>query len=134
MKKILVVLVLLATSFNCSKNDDDTPREEGAPIAVDDTVTTPMDLPKLINVLSNDIDGDNPIDPTSVVVQRVAANGRTDLNSVTGEITYTPNFQFVGIDTFIYKVCDNGNPLLCDTATVTVNVTNLNGDGDEGDL
>lgn len=130
MKKILVVLVLLATSISCSNDDDNTPREEGAPIAVDDTVTTQKDFPKVINVLSNDIDGDNPIDPTSVIVQRIPANGRTELNSTTGEITYTPNFEFVGIDTFIYKVCDNGNPSLCDTATVTVNVTDVNGGGD----
>src|SRR5690606_11603100 len=39
---------------------------------------------------------------------------------------YTPNTNFVGLDSLNYQVCDNGSPSLCDTATVkfTVNSTN----------
>ena len=128
MKKAFIVLVLLAASFSCSKNDDSTPREEGAPNAIDDAATTDMDLPIVINVLSNDLNGDNPIDVTSVVVITNATNGTTDVNTTTGEITYIPNPQYSGTDTFKYRVCDNGEPSLCDSATVTVNVTDILGD------
>ncbi|WP_282070467.1 DUF7507 domain-containing protein, partial [Olleya namhaensis] len=56
--------------------------------------------------------------------------------SPTGEIIYTPNDGFIGEDTFTYTICDDANPALCDTATVTVtvqptdspNTTNANDD------
>ena len=42
-----------------------------------------------------------------------------------GTITYTPNAGFSGEDTFEYQVCDTSTPqAVCDTATVTVTVTN----------
>jgi hypothetical protein len=37
-------------------------------------------------------------------------------------VTYTPNANFVGTDMFTYSICDNGTPILCDQATVTVTV------------
>ena len=39
-------------------------------------------------------------------------------------VNYTPNADFAGTDSFTYKVCDPGG--LCDTATVTVEVTPVN--------
>jgi VCBS repeat-containing protein len=36
---------------------------------------------------------------------------------------YTPRPDSHGIDTFSYQVCDQGTPIGCDTATVTVTVT-----------
>ena len=128
MKKVLIILVILVTSINCSNNDDSFLREEGAPNAVDDAAVTEMDTPIVITVLSNDKAGNNPIDITSVVIEKNATNGTTDVNATTGEITYIPNPDFSGTDTFIYKVCDNGNPSLCDTATVTITVIDLDGD------
>ena len=37
-----------------------------------------------------------------------------------GEITYTPNPGFSGVDFFDYQVCDDDGD--CDTATVIINV------------
>ena len=45
------------------------------------------------------------------------ANGIISLNA-NGSYTFTPNAGFTGVDQFTYKVCDNGVPSLCDTATV----------------
>ena len=39
-----------------------------------------------------------------------------------GSITYTPNANFIGVDSFDYVICDDGIPSLCDTATVYVTV------------
>jgi hypothetical protein len=39
-----------------------------------------------------------------------------------GTYSYTPNAGFTGTDQFLYKTCDNGNPSLCDTATVYITV------------
>ena len=33
----------------------------------------------------------------------------------------------MGVDTFQYTICDNGTPVLCDTATVTITVIPDNG-------
>ncbi len=41
-------------------------------------------------------------------------------------MTYTPDADFNGTDSFTYEVCDDGMPVLCDTATVTVTVTPVN--------
>ncbi len=41
---------------------------------------------------------------------------------MTGAVTYTPDANFNGSDTFTYEVCDDGVPVLCDTATVTITV------------
>jgi len=41
-----------------------------------------------------------------------------------GTITYTPNPDFCGTDSFTYKACDPAGA--CDTATVTIHVTCVN--------
>ncbi|MGQ3014010.1 MAG: tandem-95 repeat protein, partial [Flavobacteriales bacterium] len=98
------------------------------PVANDDTATTPEDIPVLIPVISNDTDIDGNIVPNSVALVTPPANGTVTVNALTGEITYTPDNNFNGTDSFIYLVCDDGTPLpsLCDTALVTINVTPLN--------
>ncbi|MFY7708995.1 Ig-like domain-containing protein, partial [Tenacibaculum sp. MEBiC07804] len=37
-------------------------------------------------------------------------------------VTYVPNPDFNGTDTFTYTICDNESPANCSTATVTVTV------------
>jgi gliding motility-associated-like protein len=38
-------------------------------------------------------------------------------------ITYTPKAGFTGVDSLCYFICDNGVPVLCDTATVYILVS-----------
>ncbi|MDV3469904.1 Ig-like domain-containing protein [Stenotrophomonas sp. C3(2023)] len=40
-----------------------------------------------------------------------------------GSFTYTANAGATGTDTFSYQVCLPGSPTVCDTATVTINIT-----------
>ena len=42
--------------------------------------------------------------------------------SPNGTYTYTPNAGFVGNDSFTYKVCDNGTPIMCSNATIYLTV------------
>ncbi|MDA0212647.1 MAG: Ig-like domain-containing protein [Cyanobacteria bacterium FC1] len=93
------------------------------PQASDDGAATEPDTPVTIDVLANDSDPDNNLNPASVRIPQGGepANGTVTINPVTGAITYTPNPGFTeGTDTFTYQVCDTGNPALCDTATVTI--------------
>jgi gliding motility-associated-like protein len=93
------------------------------PVAVDDNASTQEDTPVDIDVTVNDFDIDGPLDPASVTVTNGPANGTTTVDPETGIITYTPNQDFIGIDTFTYAVCDTGSPVLCDTAIVVITVT-----------
>ncbi|MBN2016056.1 DUF4215 domain-containing protein [Candidatus Dojkabacteria bacterium] len=75
-----------------------------------------------IDVLANDSDPDGNLDPSSVTISSNPSNGIiTDINPVTGAITYQPNPGFVGNDFFSYQVCDTD--ILCGTATVTITVS-----------
>ncbi|UPT66742.1 MAG: tandem-95 repeat protein [Sphingobacteriales bacterium JAD_PAG50586_3] len=97
-----------------------------APIANLDTTSTPEDTPVVINVPSNDTDVDGNLDPTSVTIVDGPNNGTVTIDPVTGDITYTPNPNFNGVDTLIYNICDTGMPVLCDTALVIINVNPVN--------
>ncbi len=95
-----------------------------APIAVDDNFSTNEEVTITRNITSNDIepDGENLILNTSFVT--LPANGSAFLLG-SGFLSYTPNTNFYGTDIAEYEICDNGNPVLCDTATITIIVNPL---------
>jgi len=99
--------------------------DNDAPVAVDDTETTPEDTPLSSDVTLNDsdLDGDNLIVNTTPVTD--VSNGTLVLNA-DGTFTYTPNPDYFGTDSFVYEVCDDGIPSFCTTATVTIDVTPVN--------
>jgi gliding motility-associated-like protein len=96
------------------------------PVVVDDFGTSPEDTPITITVIGNDSDPDGNIDPSTLVVVGGPFHGTVTVDTVTGSITYTPNPNFTGLDSFSYQVCDNGLPVLCEVATVVINVTPVN--------
>jgi hypothetical protein len=88
------------------------------PVAVDDTATTLKNVPVTIAVQVNDSAGPANEDQTLTTTAVTApANGAAVINP-DGSVTYTPNFNFFGIDSFAYTVCDSDGA--CATATVTV--------------
>ena len=91
-----------------------------APVAVDDANSTTVNLPVSGTVAANDSDPDNNL-PLSFAYLTNPANGTVTF-SPNGTYTYTPNIGYVGPDKFTYRVCDNGVPILCDTATVYLTV------------
>ncbi|MCK5647375.1 MAG: Ig-like domain-containing protein, partial [Gammaproteobacteria bacterium] len=88
------------------------------PSANEDTITIPEDSSAtIIDVLANDTDLDGDTLTVDSVTQ--PANGTVTL--VNGEITYTPNPDYNGSDSFTYIISDgNGGT---DTATILINVT-----------
>ncbi|MGI0013074.1 MAG: Ig-like domain-containing protein, partial [Nitrososphaera sp.] len=92
------------------------------PVAVADSATTPEDNQRNINVIRNDSDPDGTLDITTVQVILPPSNGRTSVNPATGVITYTPNANFFGTNTFRYTVKDNDGTT-SNEAIVTVRVT-----------
>lgn len=96
-----------------------------APVGKIDRVSTPRNITLVIDVLANDTDANNNIDPASVVITLQPKRGGTinGINALTGEITFTPAINFVGTDVFKYKVSDDGG-LTSSAVKVRVNVTN----------
>lgn len=100
------------------------------PVANDDSATTVINNPIIIDILDNDSDVDGTLDPNSVTIITNPTSGSiTNINTLTGAVTYQPNTNFVGVDTFEYQVCDND--YLCDTAIVTVTVRGGGGGGEK---
>jgi gliding motility-associated-like protein len=89
---------------------------------VDDYDTTDFQAPVTINVLSNDSDPENSV--LHISFCGYPSNGLVTANS-DGSITYTPYAGFSGDDQFCYFICDNGIPVLCDTASVYIHVLPL---------
>ncbi|HEX9637847.1 MAG TPA: Ig-like domain-containing protein [Acidobacteriota bacterium] len=93
-----------------------------APVANDDSATTPQDTPVTVDVLANDSDPDG--DSLTVTGVSDPANGSAVSNG-DGTVTYTPDAGFVGSDSFSYTISDgNGG-----TATATVSITVTEGPG-----
>jgi VCBS repeat-containing protein len=93
---------------------------DDAPDAVDDADTTPEETAVTISVLTNDSDAEG--DAISITGITQGTNG-TVVDNGNGTLTYTPDTDFAGVDSFTYTITANGKT---DTATVTVTVTNQN--------
>lgn len=104
--------------------------------AFDDSVVIDENTAVTIDVLLNDNDlpnagtltTTNPANGIAIVNDNGTPSDPSD-----DTVTYTPNNNFVGTDTFTYTICDNSSN--CSTATVTIVVnfvgtTNIDADND----
>ncbi|HCG8631398.1 TPA: tandem-95 repeat protein [Vibrio parahaemolyticus] len=94
-----------------------------APVAdiVADKATVVEDTPTIIKVLGNDtFEGDDKV--VSLDTNNGPANGTVSVNP-DGSVTYTPNDNYVGKDTFTYVVTSGG---VSESTTVNVDVTPVN--------
>ncbi len=90
--------------------------------AVDDNFTITTEDPAATgNVLSNDYDSEGHTQQIVTTPVRNVSNGRLWLVT-SGVFVYQPNAGFIGTDSFVYEVCDNGSPQACDQATVRITV------------
>ena len=90
-----------------------------APVANDDNVITKMNTAVIINVLSNDYDVDGNLDPKSAEMTAFPEHGGFE-NLDGGLFWYGPSPDFVGTDSFTYRISDTDG--LSDTAVVTIGV------------
>jgi gliding motility-associated-like protein len=87
------------------------------PVAIDDYAETVVNIPVMIDILENDYDpdGDN-IYPA--IIDNPKHGTVTMLEDYT--IQYSPGYYYEGYDTLYYKLYDDGDPVLCDTAMVVI--------------
>ncbi|WP_253658466.1 MULTISPECIES: tandem-95 repeat protein [unclassified Vibrio] len=102
-----------------------------APVAdiVADSATVVEDTPTIINVLGNDtFDGDDKV--VSLDTSKGPANGAVSVNP-DGTVTYTPNDNYHGADSFTYIVTSGG---VSESTIVNVDVTPVNDKPDSEDF
>ncbi len=107
---------------------------DGPPVTQPDAATVAEDGSVIVDVAANDADpADAPrggINPLTVSIGTPPTSGTAVVDVATGRITYTPNPDFNGTDTFTYSICDvEPSPanVLCTTGTVvTITVTASN--------
>lgn len=110
--------------------DPGTGGENSPPDAVDDEYTTDQDTELEVDdieegVLANDSDPDgDSIAVVEVIDGITAQGGRITINS-DGTLNYVPRLGYVGTDTYEYTVCDDQDPMLCDSATIFFMVEEL---------
>ncbi len=126
----IYTLRLSASDGQFTESDDVTieytgdPIPNRPPVANDDTADTTLAVPVTVNAASNDSDPDGNLDLTSANTDctscSIPVNG-TLINNGDGSFEYLPIAVFLGDDGFVYEICDTDG--LCDTATVTVTVS-----------
>jgi len=87
-----------------------------APAASNDSATTQQNTAVVIDVLANDFDIDG--DTLAVTGITVPTNGTVDFANDT--ITYTPNADYIGSDSFTYTISDGHGGTAVGTVMVTV--------------
>ncbi|NQX81015.1 MAG: DUF11 domain-containing protein, partial [Flavobacteriaceae bacterium] len=90
--------------------------------AVDDIANTYMDIPVSGNLLTNDEDGEDDVNTITQSTITTTEGGVVTIDTITGEYNYIPVAGFVGDDTFEYTICDDVDPQICSTASVTITV------------
>ena len=104
--------------------------QNDAPVARDDSGSVVIGAAVTIDLSANDTDVDNALDPNSIQIARIPANGSVSVNT-DGSVTYTPSsVPGETTDTFTYTISDQTGAL-SNTAMVTVaiNPADSNNDG-----
>lgn len=104
------------------------------PVASDDTATGTENLALSINVLTNDSDVDNALDPASIDLvpatptienTLTVPEGIFSVNTATGVVTFTPVTSYFGTVNVTYKVKDIAGGV-SNTATIKAIINNVN--------
>ena len=94
-----------------------------APVAVADSATTDEDTAVDIDVVANDTDADNNTLSVTEIASKPGDGSAVIKSSSTTQVTYTPNADFNGQDTFTYTVSDGS---LSTTGMVRVTLNPVN--------
>jgi Ca2+-binding RTX toxin-like protein len=116
------VAVLTATATDAAGNTTTTSIEfdvTSPPTAVDDTETVDVDTTTEFDVIDNDLDAENDLDPTSLAVTSPPAIGSAVVTP-DGTIEYTAGAD-AGQTSLTYSIADADG--ISSTATVTITIT-----------
>ena len=112
------VLSILVTTVNGAPDANDGSIEVASLAGVHSSLTP----------LVSDPDGD-PL-TFEILTTSISDWPGTFTFSADGSYHFIPEPGYVGVITFTYQVCDNGQPVLCDQADISLNVQEMDSDGD----
>ena len=92
------------------------------PDAQADSAITDEDAAVVVSVLDNDSDPD--LDPLTITLVSDPANGSAAITNAGTTVTYTPDLNYIGLDSFTYTISDGQGGT--DTASVTITVDPVN--------
>ncbi|WP_406665700.1 Ig-like domain-containing protein [Gallaecimonas sp. GXIMD1310] len=98
---------------------------DGKPVANNDSFTLTEDTPKQLAVLSNDTVQRGSLNAASLVVTTAPLHGSLALDTGTGVLTYQPDADYNGIDSFTYQVQDSYG-FTSNNATVQLSISAVN--------
>lgn len=124
-KNILYILTIVFLGCSSGGGDDSPtpnpePRDDGDPVAVNDTATTVEEQELTI---SNLLNNDTVVDNARITSFDTSTSQGGTVSDERTHYLYTPKQGFSGTDTFTYTLCDDDSPANCSTATVTITVT-----------
>jgi parallel beta-helix repeat protein len=93
-----------------------------APVAGNDSAITAQSTPVTVDVLANDSDPDD--DPLTVTGATAPAHGTAVVNP-DNTITYAPDSDYTGPDSFGYEISDGNGGTASATVSIVVNTPNL---------
>ena len=105
------------------------PAADQPPQVVEDNATTQEDTAVVVDVLANDSDPDDDLDPTTLAVDTAPQHGNASVLELLNVVLYEPAADYAGEDSFTYSVCDTATaarPAACATAPVSVTVEPMN--------
>ena len=98
-----------------------------SPVANDDALQVYTNSgANTVDVQANDTD-DGPVLITTIITPPLHGSAIVLGND---SIVYTPDSNYCGPDSMVYRVCDFGLPVLCDNATLRISVDPVDSDGD----
>lgn len=94
------------------------------PTVVNDSAFTIENVPVVIDIIENDYDQKTSLDISTLAVSIKPRYGTVSIHPLNGDLTYTPNKNFSGVDILQYRICDDGIPCEpnCGTAFVFISV------------
>ncbi|MCB8963409.1 MAG: gliding motility-associated C-terminal domain-containing protein [Bacteroidales bacterium] len=106
-----------------------------APTVLDDSISTFENVPVVIEAIENDFDEKTSIDISTMSISINPLHGNVTINTENGDLIYTPDHNFSGIDVLQYRICDDGIPCdpECGTANVFIYVEAMNDTATAGD-
>ncbi len=95
--------------------------ENRPPEAIDDNTRGKINTPVTGDLIANDFDPDGDEITITTTPVTPPQSGTLTINS-DGTFNFVPETGFTGVITFEYEICDNGDPVLCDIALVTIEI------------
>jgi gliding motility-associated-like protein len=92
------------------------------PVAQDDFSKALANQNTLLLPLINDSDPNGKIVPSTLTIITPPIHGTLIINGETGSVIYLPDEDYLGEDSFVYSICDDGNycGVMCDTALFNI--------------